>query len=91
MSRQQFTALGQPDVGGNPVAFGQDDKVAPHHLAAGDTLSQAVAHDEGARACHVAERGENAFASNFLHQRDRYGEGANSASATASVNWPKMK
>jgi hypothetical protein len=45
----------QHRVGWNAVAFGQDDQVAPHHVASGDALARAVADDQGTRAGEIAQ------------------------------------
>jgi hypothetical protein len=48
--------MGQHAVGGHPVAFGEHNQVAAHHVAAGDADAPAVADDQRARRREGAER-----------------------------------
>ena len=42
----QIGALLEKGIGRHPVAFGENDEVAAHDVAAGDPLTLAVANDE---------------------------------------------
>jgi hypothetical protein len=60
----------QHGVGRHAVTFEDDDGVAAHHLAAGDAPLLAVAHDQGARACNLAQGVEDALAAGLLDNGD---------------------
>ena len=66
----QILALQEHGVGRHPVAFGKDDEVAPHDVAAGDPLALAVANDERAGAREIAQRFQHALGARLLHHGD---------------------
>ena len=58
-------------IGRNPVAFGQHDKIATHHLPAGNAFALAVSNDQGTRTCEVAKGFEDALGATLLDDRNR--------------------
>ena len=71
----QILQLQENGVGRHPVAFGENDEVAPHDVAAGDPPALAVANDERARAGEIAQRFQHALGARLLHHgdHDRHG------------------
>jgi hypothetical protein len=66
----QVGAMPQDGIGGYAVAFGENDRIAAHHLAAGDTPPLAVADHQGARARQVAQGFQHALGAGLLHDGD---------------------
>ena len=71
----QILATQKNGIGRHPVAFGKNDEVAPHDVAAGDPPALAVANDERAGAREVAQRFQHALGPRLLHHgdHDRHG------------------
>ena len=59
-------------VGRHAVAFGEDQDVVAHHLAAGDAQGRAVADDQRARAGEIAQRRERVFGAPLLNDGDAH-------------------
>jgi hypothetical protein len=57
-------------IGRHAVALGEDDDVAPHHLAAGDAEPPAATDDQGARAREILESFEDALGAALLVDGD---------------------
>ena len=68
--RSEVDAAAQEAVRRHAVALGEDDEVAPHHLAARDAAVHAVADDEGARARQVPQRLERPLRAPLLDDGD---------------------
>ena len=64
----------QHGVGRHPVAFGQLDQVAGHHIAAGHAYASPVPDHERARARQVTQRIERPLGATLLHQGDAHHE-----------------
>ena len=71
----QILATEENGIGRYPVAFGENDEIAPHDVPAGDPPALAVANDERTRAREVAQRFQHALGPCLLHHgdHDRHG------------------
>ncbi len=67
--------LTNDSVGRHPIPFAQDDDIATHHLATGNSNTFSITNDQGARAAEISQSFEHAFGPAFLHNgnEDRYG------------------
>ena len=68
--RRQVCRLQKPCVCRHPVALGQHDHIAAHHIRARDAQPLAPAQHQRARAGQIAQRIEHPFGSRLLHCRD---------------------
>ena len=57
-------------IGRNAIAFGKDDNIAAHDVAAGDPQASSVANDQSARGGEVAQCLQHALGAGLLHHGD---------------------
>ena len=57
-------------VGGNAIAFREDDNVTAHNLPSRNALARTVTDNERARTGEVTQRFQHAFGACFLDDRD---------------------
>ena len=69
-SADRPVCLKQPRVGWHPVAFGQHDQIAAHHLSPGDPQPFSAPDHQGARAGQIAQRLQHTFGPRLLHHGD---------------------
>ena len=68
---QQIVGGNENGVGGNTVAFEEDNCVAADDLAARYALATAITNDERSRTGHIPQRFEDALAAKLLYDADR--------------------
>jgi hypothetical protein len=59
-------------IGGDPIAIGKHDDIAPDHLPARNALRDLISYHQGARASEIPQRFEHALGSVLL--KDRYND-----------------
>ncbi len=69
----QITTGQEDGISRNPIAFGRDDDVATHHLAARNTFADPAPDHQRPRTCQISQRFENPLSPVFLNDRNRNG------------------
>lgn len=72
--QQQILRVQQSGIGGDAIAFRDDDQVPADDLASGYVTPLSAANHHGAGTGQVAQRLEDFLAARLLHERDRHGE-----------------